>query len=284
VAPYRLLKRLCLLAVFAVTGCATTDPSPQIASAPSLDACCERVETAPPLFVRIIDPVAPMFGRAVALVVWRKGYLHGERNVHDALFDELQPLDILLVSNKGRLSNVSLPGYFIHAAVYLGNEEELKRAGVWNAPEVAAYREAIRSGQRFIEADNRGVHLSPPRVTLNADRVLVVRPRGLSTKRKREALADFFDAVGGRFDFHFDAETPDCLFCIELVQKVIPEIALPLREAYGRKVIVPDDLARNVAQGRPPVSFVTYVRGDQNGWQRASREDLRRDLANNWNH
>ena len=269
----------------ALAGCVSAAaPSPELSSGVSPGSCCERVETAPSWFVRALDPAAPLVGRIVARIVWRKGYLHDDKEVVDTLLDELQPLDILLVTNNGRLSNVSLPGYFIHAAVYLGGERELRREGIWDSKAVVPHRSAVLEGKRFIEADNRGVHLSKPRSTLNADRIVVVRPRGLTAKRRREALTDFFATVGGRFDFRFDAETPECLYCIELVQHVIPELELPLREAYGRKVLVTDDLARAAARGNPSVSFVVYIQGDRNGWQRASRQELSRDLANNWVH
>jgi hypothetical protein len=274
-----------LLLAAMLAGCASAAaPSLERSADASADACCNDVETAPSWFVRALDPAAPLVGRIVAQIVWRKGYLHGETEVMDTLRDALQPLDIVLVTNKGRMSNLSLPGYFVHAAVYLGDERELRRAGVWDDGAVEPYRSDVRAGKRFIEADSRGVHLSPPRVTLNSDRLVVIRPRGLSAERRREALSDFFASVGGRFDFRFDAETPECFYCIELVQRIVPEIDLPLREAYGRKVFVTDDLARAAANGYPSASFVVYIRGDRDGWERATREDLRRDLANNWTH
>jgi hypothetical protein len=278
-------RLLWLFLATALAGCASVAaPSPELSPNASADTCCNNVETAPSWFVRALDPAAPLVGSIVAHVTWRKGYLHGETEVMETLLDELRPLDIVLVTNKGRMSNISLPGYFVHAAVYLGDERELRRAGVWDDRAVEPYHSDVRAGKRFIEADSRGVHLSPPRVTLNVDRVVVVRPRGLSAKRRREALSDFFASVGSRFDFRFDAETPECFFCIELVQRIVPEIDLPLREAYGRKVLVTDDLAHAAANGYPSASFVVYIRGDRDGWEQATREDLRRDLANNWTH
>jgi hypothetical protein len=174
-------RLLWLFLATALAGCASVAaPSPELSPNASADACCNNVETAPSWFVRALDPAAPLVGSIVAHVTWRKGYLHGETEVMETLLDELRPLDIVLVTNKGRMSNISLPGYFVHAAVYLGDERELRRAGVWDDRAVEPYHSDVRAGKRFIEADSRGVHLSPPRVTLNVDRVVVVRPRGLS--------------------------------------------------------------------------------------------------------
>jgi hypothetical protein len=97
-------------------------------------------------------------------------------------------------------------------------------------------------------------------------------------------LRDFYSNVGGRFDYRFDLATPDCVFCVELIERVLPELDMPVREVYGRKLIVPDELVRAAVEGDPSVAFVAYVRADRQQWQRASREELRRDLADNWNH
>lgn len=274
---------LWLLLAVSLAGCASMAAPPVPASNASLDACCQPVQTVPTWVVRAADPVAPLIGNTVARIVWRRGYMDGETQARDEVLGALQPLDILLVANKGRLSNSGLPGYFIHSAVYLGTEAQLRRGGVWNDPRVVPFHAEIAAGRSFVEVNSHGVNLEPASFSLNVDRVLVVRPRGLSASRRREALADFFAELGGRFDFNFDAATPDRLFCIELVERVLPELDLPARVAYGRKVFVSDDLAREAALGHSSVAFVIYIRADRNGWSRRTRGELKRDLADYWN-
>lgn len=284
--PYRLFLIPCFAALLALAGCASLTPQPHPAASaaddPAAASCCLDVERYPPLIVRIADPVAPLIGRTVGAIVWRKGYLNDDPDAQAEVLRQLRPLDIVLVSNKGRLSNHALPGVFSHAAVYLGTEKQLRRAGVWNDPRIREHRGAIAAGSVFIEADKDGVHLSPAGVVLNVDRLAVVRPQLANTGRRKQALVDYFAALGGRFDFRFDAGTRDCVFCTELVSRVIPELQLRERDAYGRSLIVPDELANAAAGHDPALSFVLYIRGDRKRWERASRAALESDLASYW--
>ncbi len=261
------------------TGVAEADMEPAGAN---LRACCTNMEDYPRWFVDMARTVAPALGTVLSHVAWRAGYLKSKRSAQDAVMDVLQPLDIVLVSSKGRQSGQMIPGLFGHAAVYLGTEPELKLLGILQSPKVKPYLARIRSGHVFIEADAKGVHLSPPSIVLNTDAVAILRPQFGSLKQRRKSALDLFDSMGMRFDFLFDVETPDCTFCTELIHRTMPQLDLPITEIYGARTIMPDSVAVSAIRKGHGLVFVGYVKGDRKGWRQASVADLMTDIGSYW--
>lgn len=266
----------CVLALTAIvaSGCATVEER-RLA-----DPCCRNAERFPPGLVAAIDPLAPLIGRAVGLVRWRQCYLADQRDARAAIMSALRPLDIVLVSNRQRLSGHTIPGLFGHAAVYLGTDAQLRAAGLWSAVP-AARRADLAAGAIFLEADQQGVHLSRPQYTLDTDRVLVLRPV-IGERRKAEALAGFIGRLGMPFDFRFDTRTADCVFCTELVARVLPELRLREHRVYGRELIFPDEVARTALDGNARLRPRLYVVGTDSGWHVAPTAQARGDINREW--
>lgn len=242
--------------------------------------CCASVERYPAWLVEALEPAAPVIGRIVGSIVWRDGYIPaagGARRIADAL----RPLDILVTGSKGRLSNHAIPGHFVHFAVHLGSEAQLRRAGLWNDPRVVPHHAALEAGRVFIEADHRGVHLSTAETVLSADHVAVLRPQ-LAPQRRRRATGDFLDHAGSRFDFLFDSAEDVRLYCAELVCHLLPELRMPKRNVYGRSTIIPDDVVLRAARGQGLLRLVLYVRARPGKWEQASPADLVEDIARAW--
>lgn len=280
----RLARALVLGLLLFVSAC-TAVPKP--AQAPlsgnaRLGECCQRPERYPNGLVALAEPFAPAIGKLVAAAVWRKGYLLRHEPALDAVLAGLQPLDIITVNNKGRLSGHAIPGQFGHAAIYVGTERQLRRAGVWDQPAIRKHHDAIRKGALFIEADNKGVHLSTAPLALDADAVAHLRPTGLSPARRRQALGEFYKRVGMPFDYYFDLDTTACTFCTELVNTVLPEMRLPQRRVYGRRLILPDEVVAATLRGRTGFAFLRYVRADRDGWETLGREAVTEDLRAAW--
>lgn len=243
--------------------------------------CCADAERQPHWLVAVIEPAAPAIGQVIGRISWRSGYL-SEPAVQARIVASLQPLDLVFVSSKGRLSGHTIPGLFQHAAIYLGTEGELRALGMWSHPSVVPHRDAIRRGAIFIEADMKGVHLSPPSVVLNTDRAVTLRPRIATPGWRQRAVATLFDELGKRFDFNFDAGRSERLFCVELACRAMPELRLPRNMAYGRETIIPDRAVYEAARGHPRLRFVDYVAGDGRGVRRPGRETLSADVAGMW--
>jgi hypothetical protein len=214
-------------------------------------------------------------------VALRPGHLSRMPGAVRHIEERLRPLDVVVVSSKGRLSGRAVPGLFSHAALYVGNEAELRRLGVWNDLAVKPHQAAIRAGKTMIEADRKGVHLSAPTTALDTDRAVVLRPR-LDEKRRRAAAAGLLSHVGGPFDFHFDNAEDENLYCVELAMRVMPEIDVPADRIYGRQTYLPDRLAATGAVRTAGTRFVLYVRASRSDWETASARALRADLDAAW--
>lgn len=256
------LAAMLIVAATVLAGCAH-GPEPRLAS----DPCCTDLERYPRWLVAAAEPVAPVLGNVIAGIAWRRGHLSRHPDAVAAVLSGLRPLDIIVVSSKGRLSGQTIPGLFGHAAVYLGTEAQLRSAGLWPAIRSEAARAAIRAGAIFLEADQRGVTLSKAELTLDVDRVVVMRPRLRSHQRRRAALATLIGALGQPFDFRFDLDSPACVFCTELVHRAMPELGLEAHTAYGRRLILPDAIARGAVLGQNGLAARRYVVAERDVWR-----------------
>lgn len=275
-----------VLALFLLAGCAHggmqgSAKAPGCTGDP-LAACARQPERYPPVLIGLADPVAPLLGRTIAEVRFRKGYLADDEAALGLLVSKLEPLDIILVSSKGRLTGNVIPGLFTHTIVNVGSQAQLKRLGLWNRSSVKPHQGAISTGKTFIEADRKGVHLSSAEQILRTDRVLVLRPRIRSHAWMRKSLCSLLGHVGSRFDFHFNAAEPDRLYCSELAFHVLPELNLPVRHLYNRDVVLPDDIAATGLAAGTSLSFVLYIRGGPQGWSSAPPRTAIDDLAAQW--
>ncbi|MCO5162892.1 MAG: hypothetical protein M9939_17290 [Mesorhizobium sp.] len=265
------------LALVALLSACTHDPGRTAGGG----QCCGDAERQPRWLVAAVEPFAPVFGEIVGPITWRHGYLDDEA-IQKRFVTGLRPLDIVVVSSKGRLTGRLIPGLFQHATVYVGSESELRALGMWSHPSVVPHREAIRGGARFIEADRKGVHLSPPSAVLDTDRAVALRPRIATPGWQRRAAATLFGALGTKFDFNFDAARADRLFCAELVCHAMPELRLPRDKVYGRDTIIPDRVVYEAARGNPRLRLVKYVAGDRSGIRTPGRTQLLDDLLKAW--
>lgn len=244
-------------------------------SSPSdLANCCADTERYPPALVHTASIGAPVFGRIAAHVSFRPGYLADEPEAQAHLVEQMEPLDIIVVRSRGKLTHRLLHGAFAHVAVYLGNEDDYRQLGLLNHAAVAEHRAAIAAGATIIESDYRGVHLSSPSHVFRTDAVVVLRPKtGGRAERGRLILA-FLDHVGTPFDFQFRTMDDRCLYCAELANHVLPDLGVPVRSAYGRSIILPDDFIARTLEGSTNMRLVTFVQGDRSGWMVGTPDDL----------
>ena len=275
---------LLVLLVGTLAACASTQPigpADLALQGTPLEGCCRETEPYPPALVTLIEPFAPVIGNLVGASVFRSGYLaHPEPQA--AALGVMQPLDVIVLSSKGRASGNTIPGMFGHLALYFGTEAELRALGMWNHPAIVPHQAEIRAGMTFIESDRYGVHLSTPEIVLDTDRILLLRPSLAGTARRREIAADVASRLGMEFDYHFDNATQDELYCAELISIVMPELRMPTRTIYGRQTILPDDVAAQAAVQRSNLHVAAYFRGEADSWERANRTALIADLGEWW--
>lgn len=255
---------LALLA--ATTGCATQKP-PRSA-----------LEHYPPWLIAVAEPVAPAVGFVISRVDFRPGYLGAHEAALRRVAAEVRPLDILLFSSKGRLTGRTGSGLFGHSAVYFGDERQLRAAGLWNDPEVVAHQADIRAGRLYAESAQRtGTGLSTLHWVGNTDRIVILRPANHGAAWRRRTTRAVAARLGGKFDHRFDLAETEKLFCTELIDQAMPELALKRRVAYRREIILPDDVALQALAGRG-LSIVDYLKADEKGWRAAGPATLAADI------
>jgi len=141
-----------------------------------------------------------------------------------AVESRLEPGDILIERRNWFLSNAFLPGFWPHAALYVGRAEDLERMGVSKDPAVRArwedYTTAGHDGRphTVIESVSEGVIFNSLDHSIHADYVAVLRPR-VSREDRARAIVRAFRHQGKPYDFEFDFFSSDKLVCTELVYR-----------------------------------------------------------------
>ena len=169
---------------------------------------------------------------------------------------ELRPGDILLQRREWYVGNAFLPGFWSHAALYVGRVEDLRRLGIADHPTVQAHLPAYLastsdgSDRTVIEALSEGVLFSSLAESLHADHVAVLRPN-LSERQIAQAIVDAFEYHGRPYDFEFDFATADKLVCTEVVYRAYQGMLdFDLVRIMGRNTLPAAEIARKFARER----------------------------------
>jgi hypothetical protein len=153
----------------------------------------------------------------------------------------LRPGDILVTRHDDAMSNLFLPGYWPHAALYVGDLGEREALGISGGEALCC-----RTGGeiRVLEARKDGVLLRALEETLTVDSFVVLRPR-LSQADIATALARALEHEGKLYDFLFDFSQSDRLACTALVCRTfhgIGGVEFRLSERAGRRCLSAEDL------------------------------------------
>lgn len=247
-------------------------------------------------------------------VVRKQSHLISSKQISE-MGRRLQPGDILFERHEWYLSNMGLPGFWTHVALYVGTPEERRR--LFNDPEVKAwvttlgiadgdfeallarrYPTAYASSTarrdqgrppRILEAISEGVSFTSLEFTGSADSIAVIRPR-LSRRDKAHAILRAFYYSGRPYDFNFDFETDAALVCSELIFKAYEPgngmmgMRFPVTEVMGRKVSTPNNMVRQFAQQSggtaPQADFVLFLDGYEK--QQRAVESTMEQFRNSW--
>jgi len=193
----------------------------------------------------------------------------------EQLAKKLQPGDILLQRREWYASNVGIPGFWTHAALYIGSPDErtvfFRNQGLskWFAEQGSKdgtldgllrslypnhYRLSMVPQEekhipRILEAIGEGVSSTTLEHSASADSIVVLRPK-LTQKAIAQAILKAFHYYGRPYDFNFDFRTDSELVCSELIFKAYQKtgnsegLSLPLSEVLGRPLISPNEIAQ----------------------------------------
>ena len=171
-----------------------------------------------------------------------------------ALPARLEPGDILLERREWYLSNVGLPGFWPHAALYVGTADERRRhfgdgiearlRETGKAYELSGQAQEHGHVPRVLEAMSEGVVFTTIEHSAACDSLAVLRPR-LTKEQKAAALVRAFRYQGRPYDFNFDFRTDAALVCTELVYKGYEgALKFGLVEMLGRPVLPANEMVK----------------------------------------
>ena len=152
-----------------------------------------------------------------------------------------RPGDIFVTRHDDALSNLFLPGFWPHAAFFIGSEAARSEIGLEIPPGIAR---RARQPVVFLESKKDGVRFRPADDTLAVDAFIVLRPP-LGKPELAAALASVMRHEGKPFDFSFDFRNADRLACTELVYRAYHGtggLSFSLVETGGRLCLPAEEL------------------------------------------
>ena len=153
----------------------------------------------------------------------------------------LRPGDVLVTRHERALTNLFLPGYWPHAALYVGTEHDREQMRVALDP----HRERRWCDDRCVlEALKDGVLFRALESTLAVDAVAVIRP-SLEPAEIAVAIGRAIEHEGKGYNFDFDFFRSDHLVCTEVIYRAfdgVGEIDIPLHERADRPTLSAEDL------------------------------------------
>ncbi len=161
----------------------------------------------------------------------------------------LQPGDAIVTRHDDAMSNLFLPGYWIHSSLHIGTEADRRRLNV----KIDPARETKGAGPiRVLEARKDGVLMRALHDTLSVDAVAIIRPR-LAVPHIAEALSRALTHEGKMYDFEFDFFRSDRLVCSEVVYRGFHGVGgldFALTRRAGRPTFSSEDLLRMAIEDR----------------------------------
>jgi len=173
----------------------------------------------------------------------RHGYLRDYPLVRATIEESLKPLDLLFEQRRFVLSNLTIPGHWGHAAVWLGTKKELQALGLWDRKDFVIFRKQIELGKNIVQMRKEGVVFSSLKEFMNLDEIAVMRVNQAQIN-PAAVYPLMAEQLNKKYDFSFDATTLGKITCTEFVSFSFGEITWPSRTQMGRVVITPDDMAK----------------------------------------
>ncbi|MEM7455532.1 MAG: YiiX/YebB-like N1pC/P60 family cysteine hydrolase [Planctomycetota bacterium] len=153
----------------------------------------------------------------------------------------LEPGDIIITRHDDAASNLFLPGFWPHGALYIGTAAQRAELNVSMTEERQSRSE---DPVCVLEARKDGVLFRQLEDTFSVDAFTVLRPK-LESCHLREALTRAITHEGKKYDFEFDFRRSDRLVCTEVIYRGyhgIGPINFGLTTRAGRVCLSAEDL------------------------------------------
>ena len=163
------------------------------------------------------------------------------RPVIEQIKSLLKPGDIFVTRHDFAASNLFLPGFWPHAALYIGTQADREAMGVIiNEAQASRWR----NDKCVLEADKNGVLFRSLQQTLSVDAMVIIRPL-CSEQQIAQAISRACRHEGKDYKFDFDFTRSDKLVCTEVIYRAfdgIGNIHFSLKERAGRYALSAEDL------------------------------------------
>jgi len=211
---------------------------------------------------------------------------------------ELEPGDIIFTRKEWALTNLGLPGFWTHTAMYTATPEQ--RSSYFDDEETrqwvrgtgtpsgdfeellsSTYESMYVESQsqdddgntyQIIEALKPGVIFNSLETTLTCDGVAVLRPK-VSKREKARAISYAFASLGKPYDLNFDFHTDSALVCSELILKAYEPSqygnGLDIRTlSIGQRFVTPcntiiQQFSEEYGSSTQQLEFVLFYDGDE---------------------
>jgi hypothetical protein len=223
-----------------------------------------------------------------------------------AVAGRMEPGDFMVQRREWYLSNLGLPGFWTHAALFIATPEErssyfadeevkawvrengradgdfegLLKARHPDAYERSLSKDEIGNPRTVVEAIEAGVVFTAMGHSAACDSLAALRPR-LSKVEKAQAILRAFSYSGRPYDYNFDFLTDTALVCSELIYKVYEPsggfrgISFPQTSLAGRVVTPPNEMVRRFAEqygtAAQQADLVLFLDGYENAHSAAER-------------
>jgi len=203
-----------------------------------------------------------LFGNIMGSFQKRRGKLFENSKFILKVKRRLEPLDILLEKTPFRLTDNFIPGYWGHAAIYIGDQNDLRKLGIWNHDLVQKYRKEILSGKTIVEALRSNVQINSIDHFTDIDDFAIIRlNKELTNEEKAEHILRALSHIGKLYDFSFDVETGETIVCSELHYRTYIDIDFNTSTILGRPTISVDQVAEQAVADMPFTPKLLYIDG-----------------------
>jgi len=175
---------------------------------------------------------------------------HAEKRVTPDILAQaqslLKPGDIIVTRHDFVASNLFLPGYWPHVALYIGSDAQRENLNIEITDEI---KQKWSGEINVLEAKKDGVLFRPLSETLAVDEFVILRPQ-LSKESLSTALSRVCQHEGKGYNFDFDFFRSDQLVCTEVVYRAfdgldaigIDKVEFKLIERAGRFSLSAEDI------------------------------------------
>jgi len=188
-------------------------------------------------------------------------------SIRNEVKEIVQAGDFFVTRHNHALTNLFLPGFWPHTALYVGDEHNRDALGITTEKSLTESEEPLTKSEEsmtkvakfwrgpncVLEAQKDGVRFRPLSETLCVDAFVVIRPNFAAPEKKR-ALLRALEHAGKRYNFDFDFFRSDQLVCTEVIYRAYDGIhgfEIPLQERIGRKTLSAEELPHRVSQTEP---------------------------------